>query len=105
MVKFRNCLNSFKHSHKKQKDSLETLAVLLIFSLELEISGVVVQSIHQNSVNGDFREELLSEKDFETVLATSCCYGLSAWLLRQFRRSLQIKKSIANAPRVLLFAE
>ena len=78
MVKFRNCLNSFKHSHKKQKDSLETLAVLLIFSLELEISGVVVQSIHQNSVNGDFREELLSEKDFETVLATSCCYGLGA---------------------------
>ena len=76
MVKFRNYLNSFKHSHKKRKDSLEILAVLLIFSLEMEISGVVVQSIHQNSINGNFREELLSEKDFETVLATSCCYGL-----------------------------
>ena len=37
------------HSHKKRKDSLETRAVLLIFSLELEISGVAVQSIHQNS--------------------------------------------------------
>ena len=57
---------------------METLAILLIFSLELEISGVVVQSIHQNSGNGDFGEELLSEKDFETVLATSCCYGLGA---------------------------
>ena len=27
---------------------------------------------------GDFREELLSENDFATVLATSCCYGLGA---------------------------
>ena len=37
------------HSHKKRKDSLETLVVLLIFSLELEISGVAVQRIHQKS--------------------------------------------------------
>ena len=42
-------LNSWHHSHKKQKNSLETQVVLLIFSLELEISGVVVQRIHQNS--------------------------------------------------------
>ena len=39
----------FDHSHKKRKDSLETQAVLLIFSLELDISGVAVQSIHQNT--------------------------------------------------------
>ena len=38
----------FYHSHKKRKDSLEVRAVLLIFSLALEISGVTVQSIHQN---------------------------------------------------------
>ena len=37
------------HSLKKQKDSLETQVVLLIFSLGLEISEVAVQSIHQNS--------------------------------------------------------
>ena len=37
----------FKHSHKKQKDSLETRAVLLVFSFKLEISGVAVQIIHQ----------------------------------------------------------
>ena len=37
------------NSHKKWKDSLETWAVLLTFLLELEISGVAVQSIHQNS--------------------------------------------------------
>ena len=44
-----------KHSHKKRKESLEAQAVLLIFLLELEISGVAVQRMH-----GFFRE-LLSE--------------------------------------------
>ena len=39
----------FKHSHKKRKDSLETQVILLMFLLELEIFGVVVQSILQNS--------------------------------------------------------
>ena len=34
------------HSHKKQKDGLKTRTVLLIFSIELEISGVVVQRMH-----------------------------------------------------------
>ena len=45
------CLNTSNpvHSQKKRKDSLETRAVLLIFSLELEISGMAVQSIHHNS--------------------------------------------------------
>ena len=45
-------LNSWHHSHKEQKNSLETqvcIVELLIFSLELEISGVAVQRIHQNS--------------------------------------------------------
>ena len=48
------CSNAFKlfkencpHSYKKQKDSLKTRAVLLIFSFELEISGVAVQRINQ----------------------------------------------------------
>ena len=39
----------YNHNHKKWNDSLETWAVLLMFLLELEISGVVVLSIHQNS--------------------------------------------------------
>ena len=38
-------LNSWHHSNKKQKDSLETGVVLLILLLELEISAVVVQRI------------------------------------------------------------
>ena len=41
--------NYSKHSHKKRKDSLESRAVMLAFLLELEISGVAVQSIYHNS--------------------------------------------------------
>ena len=41
--------NKANYSHKNRKDSLETRAVLLIFSLELEISGVAVQRKHPNS--------------------------------------------------------
>ena len=63
---------------RKWKDSLETPAGLLIFLLELEISGVAVQNIHKNSENGDFCEELLRENVFETVLAPLCCYDHGA---------------------------
>ena len=42
-------LFALNHSLKKGKDCLETRAVLLIFLLELVISGVAEQSIHQNS--------------------------------------------------------
>ena len=65
----------YNHNHKKRNDSLETWAVLLMFLLELEISGVVVLSIHQNS------EEwwlVWGENDLEAVLATFCCYDHGA---------------------------
>ena len=39
------------YSHKKRKDSLDTRAVLLIFLLEREISGVVLHEILQNCKN------------------------------------------------------
>ena len=42
-------LSSWHYSHKKQKNNLEIQVILLIFSLELEISGLAVQRIHQNS--------------------------------------------------------
>ena len=74
-------LNSWHHNHKKQKNSLETQVVLLIFSLELEISGVAVQRIYtsnKTAKNGSFCEELLSENDFEAVLANFCCYDYGA---------------------------
>ena len=37
------------HSVKKRKNSQETWVLLLIFSFELEISGVAVQRIYQKS--------------------------------------------------------
>ena len=37
------------HSHMEGKDSRETRAILLIFLFELEIFGVAVKRIHQNS--------------------------------------------------------
>ena len=61
----------------KRKDSLETQAVLLIFSLELEISGVVVQSIHQSCKKWKLLP-LLSKNELKTVLATFCCYDQAA---------------------------
>ena len=44
---FEDVLNH--HNHKKRKDNLEARAVFLIFSLELGISVVAVQGIHQIS--------------------------------------------------------
>ena len=41
--------SAVNHSHKKRKESLETLGVLLIFLFELEISAVAVQRIHQDN--------------------------------------------------------
>ena len=35
---------------------------------------MAAQNIHQKAKNGNFQEELLSENDFEAVLATFCCY-------------------------------
>ena len=64
---------------------------MLIFPLELEISGVAVQRIHQNSEKWWL---LLSENDFEAVLAKFCYdYGASA------------SEAVQNAPRALYFAE
>ena len=52
--------------------------------------------------NGNLYEELLSENNFETVLATFCCYDHGA---KASEAVLKIEKSIANPPRVLLFGE
>ena len=75
---FTPAISVFIHNHEKRKDSLETLAALFIFSLEVEISGVAAQRIHQNSEKWWLCEELLSENIFEAVLATFCCYDYGA---------------------------
>ena len=41
----------------------------MIFSLELEISGVTVQIIHQNSEKWWRCEDLVTENDFQAILA------------------------------------
>ena len=51
---------------------------MLIFSLDLEISGVTVEKIHQNRGNGGFCEKMFRENDFQAVLATLCCYDYGA---------------------------
>ena len=40
--RFSQKFAALQHSHKKWKDCLETMAVFLVFWLELEISGMAV---------------------------------------------------------------
>ena len=51
--------------------------------------------------NDDFWEELVSENDFEAVLATSYCYDHCAKASEAVQKIATDKKSIANAPHVL----
>ena len=48
------------------------------FRLNLKYLGWPYRTYIKTAKNCDFREELLIENDFETVLATCCCYGLGA---------------------------
>ena len=59
-----------------------------------------IQKIHQNSKNGGFCEELLSENDFEAVLINFCyCeYIIVPMLLRQFRSKDQHKDAAGVMP-------
>ena len=68
-------LNSWHHSHKKQKietRSLETRVVLLIFLLSSYREYI------KTAKNVGFCERLLSENDFEAVLDNICCYDYGA---------------------------
>ena len=65
--------STWNHSYKKRKDSTETRAVLSIILLELEISEIFCHNEYiKTAKKGSFCEELLSEHDFEAVLATFC---------------------------------
>ena len=63
-------LNSCHHNHQKQKDSLERRVVLL----NLKYLGCPYREYVKTEKNCGFYEELLSENDFEAVLAHFCCY-------------------------------
>ena len=47
-----------------------------------------------------FSEDFISENDLETVLVTLCFMTMVLTLLKQLRRSLQIKKIITNSPSI-----
>ena len=65
--------------HKKRKISLETQAVLLIFSFELGISGVAIQKINQNSKKWLLPVNIFSVKmTLRNYLTTFCCYYYGA---------------------------
>ena len=54
--------------------------ILLITSLELEIFGVAIQKIHQNTKKWCLCEELLIGNDVEAVLVNFCYdYGANAF--------------------------
>ena len=81
---FRICIllytkkNYFIHSHKKRKDSLETLAACWYFCLNLKYLGWPYREYTKTAKNSDFCEELIGENNFETVLTTFCCYDHGA---------------------------
>ena len=79
-------LNSWHHSHKKQKDGLETQVRFVdIFFHELEIPNIWGAggcaekcTSKQRKMVASFCEELLSENDFEAVLVNFYCYKYDA---------------------------
>ena len=75
---------TLQHSHKKWKDRLETRAVYLVFWLEVKISGVAVQEIHQNSEKADCSEDFLFSFSFSILIATM------QRLLRQYSHRISI---------------
>ena len=74
------CLSTFDqlHGHKKQKDSLETRVVLLIFLLNLKYLGWPYREYIKTAKNGGFCEGLLSENGFKAVLVNFYCYDYDA---------------------------
>ena len=67
----------YKYSHKKWKDSLETRAVLLVFLLEPEISGVACRKYIKTVKMASCCEDFLFGDGFDAGLAIfhSYCYS------------------------------
>ena len=74
----------------------------LQFGQEENILGHSTES--RLAKNDGFFEELFSENEFE-AFPRSIVMTMVPTVLRQFRKSLQIKKIITNAPGVLQFCE
>ena len=77
------------HSHKKRRDG-NTGPTVEIFAWTWNIWGWLYRAYIKTAASGDFYEELFSENDFETVLATVVMIMVPR-RLRHLRRSLPIK--------------
>ena len=88
----------FKHSLKKRKDSIEKRAVLLIFSFELEIAGIGVQRIHQNSEKWWLLWGVAQLKWLEAVLATFCYYDYGTNASKAVRKIARDQKDYHKCP-------
>ena len=55
---------------------------------------MAVQRIHQNNKNDDFCEELLSENDFDVVLATPCCYDYGTYYSEAVQKIARDQKDV-----------
>ena len=69
------------------------------FPLNLKNLGWPYREYIKTAKNDDYCKGLLSENDFEAVLATFCCYDYGANASEAVQKS-QIKKIITNAPRM-----
>ena len=63
----------------------ETMQLPYMFRLNIKYLRWPYRAYIKTAKNGDFCEELLSENNFEAVLATFC-YDQGAKVLRQLRR-------------------
>ena len=72
-------LNFWHHSHKKQKNGLESQLVFVdIFTRTWSIWRGRTENTSIQWKNGSFCEELLGENGFEAVLVDFCCYDFGA---------------------------
>ena len=80
--------------------------MLLIFSLELEISGWRYREYIKTWKNGSSCEELVNEDDIEADLATTfCVYDCSSNTFEAVQKIATDQKTIKNALCVLWFDE
>ena len=79
-------LNSWHHSHKNQKDSLETQVLLLIFWLKLEIFGVAIQNTSKQQKIVVFVRNCLVKMTLRLFLANFCCYDYGANASEAFQK-------------------
>ena len=73
--------------------------------LNLKYLGWPYRTYIKTAKNGDLCEEYLGENDFETDLATFCCYGQGTKASEAVKKIATDQKEYRNALLVLLFAE